>query len=146
MEPSKFPIEKTKRELPELSARTEQRPALYRLGEPHAAEVSAGYDSLLDYWRILIRHKMTVLAFALIGLLAAIGISLAQTPIYRVRTSLEIQDFNANFLDLKNVDPTESSGNYATPESYVETQVKILQSESVIERVIDKLNLHQQRP
>jgi capsular exopolysaccharide synthesis family protein len=78
----------------------------------------------------------------LAGLLGAIGISLLQTPRYRVRTSLEIQ--STNFQDLKN--PNDSTGSYATPESYVETQVKLLQSESLLEDVIDKLKLHKERP
>jgi len=38
------------------------------------------------------------------------------------------------------------SGSYSTPESYVDTQVKLLQSESLIEDVIDKLKLHKLRP
>jgi succinoglycan biosynthesis transport protein ExoP len=148
MEPSDFPLEKTNRSLPELSTGAEQRPALYRYEESPSAEVTAtpGYESLLDYWYILIRHKMTLLGFALAGLLAAIVISLLQTPIYRARTSLEIQDFNENFLDLQSVDPTNSTGNYATAQSYFETQIKILQSESVLERVIDKLRLHKTSP
>jgi capsular exopolysaccharide synthesis family protein len=89
---------------------------------------------------------MTLLGFALAGLLAAIVISLLQTPLYRARTSLEIQDFNENFLDLQNVDPTNSTGNYATAQLYFETQIKILQSESVLQGVIDKLNLHETPP
>src|SRR5258706_13946694 len=100
----------------------------------------------MNYGNILIRHKKTLLGFALAGLAAAVVVSLVQTPTYRVRTSLEIQDFNANFMDIKSVDPTDSNGSYASPESYVETQAKILQSESLLERVIDKLNLDQDQP
>jgi len=81
-----------------------------------------------------------------VGLLGALVISVLQTRIYRARTSLEIQDFNANLLDIKGVDASDSTGSYITPESYMETQVKILQSESVLGRVIDKLNLHAERP
>jgi len=112
---------------------------VYKYVESPATEVAAspGYDSLLDYWHILIRHRMTVLRFAAAGLLGAIVVSLVQTPIYRVRTSLEIQ--GPNFPEMKG--SNDSNGSYASPESYVETQVKILQSESVIEHVIDKLKL-----
>ncbi|MBI3668687.1 MAG: polysaccharide biosynthesis tyrosine autokinase [Acidobacteria bacterium] len=121
---------------------------MYGYVEPLRAEVAAapGYDSFLDYWHILIRHKKTLLRFALAGLVAAILISLVQTPVYRARTSLEIQDFNENFLDLKNVDPTNSTGNYTAAQSYFLTQIKILQSESLLERVIDDLNLPISRP
>src|ERR1700674_1272215 len=148
MKASEFPLDKTDRGSTELSLGAEQLPAVYRYVESPSAEASAGadYESCMDYGQILSRHKKTLLGFALVGLAAALVISLVQTPTYRVRTSLEIQDFNANFMDIKSVDPTDSNGSYASPESYVETQAKILQSESLIERVIDKLNLDQERP
>jgi len=127
----------------ELSTRAEQRPAVYRYVESPSAELAAppGYDSLLDYWHTLFRHRKTLLNFALAGLLGAIVISLVQTPIYRVRTSLEIQ--GSNFSEMKG--SNDSAGSYGTPESYVETQVKLLQSESLLEDVIDKMKL-EERP
>src|SRR6202158_3320469 len=148
MKASEFPLDKTDRRSTELSLGAEQRPAVYRYVDSPSAEgtAGAGYDSLMDYWQILIRHKKTLLGFALVGLAAALVISLVQTPTYRVRTSLEIQDFNANFMDIKSVDPTDSNGSYASPESYVERQTKTRQSKSLLERVIDKLHLDQERP
>src|SRR5229473_2372722 len=142
MKPSDFPLEKNDGHLAEFSPRTEQRPAVYRYVDSPSAEPAAspGYDSLLDYWHILFRSRKTLLSFALAGLFGAIVISVIQTPIYRVRTSLEIQ--GTNFMESKS--STDSGGNYGTPESYVETQVKLLQSESLFEHVIDKLKLQQQ--
>src|SRR5712664_2390793 len=132
MQDSEFPIEKSIRRSSKLSRKGMQSPTVYRYVEQPPADLGAGesYDSLLDYWHILLRHRTTLLSFAVVGLLAAILISLVQTPIYRVRTSLEIQSTN------------DSTGSYASPESYVETQVKLLQSESSLEHVIDKLKLH----
>jgi len=148
MKPSEFPLEKSNRYPPEPETVAERRPLAYRSGE--SSEVSddagPGYRSLVDYCHTLIRHKKTLLCFGLGGLVAAIMISMMQTPIYRARTSLEIQDFNENFLDLQNVEPTNPSGSFVTAQSYFETQVKILQSESVVERVIDNLNLSEARP
>jgi capsular exopolysaccharide synthesis family protein len=100
-----------------------------------------GYDSLQDYWHIIFRYRRTLLTFAVAGLLGAIVISLLQTRIYRVRTSLEIQ--SPSFLETKS--SNDSSGGYSNPESYMETQVKLLQSESLLEHVIDKLKL-QEKP
>jgi polysaccharide biosynthesis transport protein len=143
MKDSDFSLEKPDGRLSLFNSRADQRPAVYRYVESPSAEVAAPprYDSLLDYWHILFRHRKTLLSFAVAGLVGAIVISLIQTPIYRVRTSLEIQ--GTNFLDSKGT--TDSSGSYVTPESYVETQVKLLQSESLLEDVIDKLKL-QERP
>src|SRR6266436_4825980 len=141
MKAPEFPLDKSDGRLTEFSPRAGQRPAVYRYESPQAeAAVSPGYDNLLDYWNILFRHRKTLLSFALVGLLGAMVISLVQTRIYRVRTSLEIQ--GNSFLETKN--STDSAGSYATPESYMETQVKLLQSESLLEHVIDKLKLQDQ--
>ncbi len=144
MKSSEFPLDKADRRLSEVGRRSEHSPTVYRYVEsPSPENAPAGnYDSLLDYWHILFRHRVTLLKFALGGLLAATVISLVQTPIYRVRTSLEIQ--STNFLEMKG--SNDSAGSYASPESYVETQVKLLQSESLLEDVIDKLKLHKERP
>src|SRR6266436_8161221 len=142
MKAPEFPLDKSDGRLTEFSPRAGQRPAVYRYESPQAeAAASPAYDSLLDYWNILFRHRKTLLSFALAGLLGAIVISLVQTRIYRVRTSLEFQ--GTSFLETKS--STDSSGGYSTLESYMETQVKLLQSESLLEHVIDKLKL-QQRP
>ena len=142
MERSEFPLERMNQRSG-LGPRTDQRPALYRYVESPHPEPQA-YNSLPDYCQLLTRHRMTLLGFTIAGLFAAILISLIQTPIYRVRTSLEIQ--STNFMDIKGTESGESGGNYTTPETYVETQVKLLQSESLLEHVIDKLKLHQERP
>ena len=123
--------------------------ALQRYVEPLRLDVAPtpGYDSLRDYWDVIIRHKVTLLCFAVAGLAAAILVSLVQAPLYRARTSLEIQNFNENFMDLKSMDPTNSSTeHFSTADTYLDTQIQIMQSEALIERVLDKLNLHEARP
>ncbi len=142
MKDSEFPLEKSDGRLAEFGPRAGQRPTVYRYVESPSMESAAspGYDSLLDYWNILFRHRKTLLSFALVGLLGATVISLVQTRIYRVRTSLEIQ--GNSFPE--NRGSADSAGSYSTPESYMETQVKLLQSESLLEHVIDKLKLQDQ--
>src|SRR5260370_24609652 len=144
MKGSEFPLDRTNGRSTELGSRAAQRPAVYRYVESPSvdADGSPGYDSLLDYWHILFRHRKTLITCALAGLFAAILISLVQTRIYRVRTSLEFQ--GTSFLETKG--SPESSGSYSTPESYMETQVKLLQSASLLDHLIDKLKLQQQRP
>src|SRR5215467_14642877 len=130
MEVPEFPIERTEQEQAELTAKRDQGRALRKYVGPAEGGASPveSYDSLLDYWHILFRHRVTLLTFALVALCASLLISLVQTPIYRVRTSLEIQ--SSGFTELKSTDSAGSSTSYASPESYVETQVKLLQSES----------------
>lgn len=142
MEGSEYPLQKVEGRSA-LSTRGEQRPVVYQ----YVKTTESGppnYDSLSDYWHLLSRYKLTLLAFTVAGLLAAIFISLMETPVYRARTSLEIQ--SPDFLEMKGVDGNNETGNYPTPETYVETQVKLLQSESLLEDVINKLKLRQQRP
>ena len=127
-----------------------QRPTMYRMEEQPpmmdgGGSSAQGYDSLLSYWHILVRHKTALLCFALAGLAAAILLSLFQTPVYRARTSMEIQDFNPEFMEMKGVEATNSSSPGAT-DSYFQTQIKILQSDSLIERVADKMDLEVERP
>src|SRR6267142_6900713 len=144
MRASEFPIQRRNPRSIEIDLWNEQRPTPYKHVDSPGPEVggSTGYDSLVDHWQILFRHRKTLLSFVVAGLVGAILISLIQTPIYRVRTSLEIQ--GPGFLEQKG--PNDTGGNYASPESYVETQVKLLQSESLLEHVIDKLKLQNEQP
>src|SRR5260370_38738867 len=108
MQPSQFAIEKAKRRPNGLNAKAKQRPVLYAYLDSPATEGAATpcYDSLLEYWRVLVHHKMTLLAFGVFGLFAAILVSFVQTPTYRLRTSLEIQ--STNFVEIKCGIPTGS--------------------------------------
>ena len=100
-----------------------------------------GPGLLLEYLDIVRRYKGTLILIAFLGLLTSLLLTLPQTPIYQARASLEIQNLNENFLNMRNVNPTSNEGGSSLPESDLQTQVKILQSESVCERVIAKLNL-----
>ena len=117
-------------------------PARMKYVEPVEADFidDAGASSVLEYWQILRRRKGTVLIFAFLGTLAGLLVSLPQTPIYEARTSLEIESLNENFLDLANVNPTAPGGASST-ELEISTQVKILESRSLLEKVVDKLKL-----
>src|SRR4029077_8742857 len=96
--------------------------------------------SLMDYWEGIRRYKFVILAFVAMGALGGLILSFFQTPTYRAHTSLEVEDLNENFQNLKDTDPTAQ---IPSAESYFQTQVKILQSREMIELVIDKLNLMQ---
>jgi len=100
-----------------------------------------GQGLLIEYWQILRRRKATLVLLALLGLAAALLITLPQTPIFQARASVEIQNLNDNFLNLRNLSPTADDVNSNAPGSDLNTQAKILQSDSLIERVVTKLNL-----
>jgi len=120
-------------------------------GQPYAypngdAGKGAGYPSeqddpesegILEYIRAIKRRKGTLILFTALGLLCAILITLPQTPIYQAKTSIEIQDVNDNFLGMKQVQ--QFSEMPTTTMTDIQTQIKILQSDTLSERVIANL-------
>jgi succinoglycan biosynthesis transport protein ExoP len=93
---------------------------------------------LLEYWRILRRRKGTLILIASLGAIVGFLVTLSETPIYQVRTSLEVVALNQNFLNIKESNPL-SEGGSAVDTTDIQTQIKILQSESLIDRVLAKL-------
>src|SRR5690242_14147983 len=102
----------------------------------YSAEPQAG--SLLDYWRTICRRKRLLAACGIGGLLIGIGITLPQSPVYRATTTLEIQDAKDDIVARKVLNPVPD----ASPEDVttdVQTQIKILQSKTLIQRALNKV-------
>ena len=96
--------------------------------------------SVLDYWAMLGSHRLLFSAFTIAGLLVALGVSLAQAPVYRAHTSIEIQDANNELLNMKLVSPVAQSAPVDALTD-VQTQIKILQSNTLIERALEQLHI-----
>ncbi len=93
---------------------------------------------ILRYWRLIQRRKGAILLVSVLGALAAFAFTIPQTPIYQARTTIEVQGVNDNFLNMKSVDPTNALQDYSA-EAYIQTQMKILQSDVLVDRTIRKL-------
>ena len=93
--------------------------------------------SLLEYWRIIRRRKGALIVAATLGLIAGALVTLPQTPIYQAKTSLEIQDMNQDFLGMRSV--TQVSDLPSTTVTDIQTQIRILQSDSLKDRVAKKM-------
>ena len=91
---------------------------------------------LMKYWRQLLAHKWKVLALALLGLVAGLLVHLRQAPIYVARTSLEMNAPNERAL--MGGPQLEETG---SPDLLLQTQIRIMQSSVVRERVNEKLKL-----
>ena len=116
------------------------RPPYMEVPPPMLAD-DQGPGLLLEYWHMLRRRKGTLVLIAFLGLLGAVLLTLPQTPVYQARTTIEIQNLNENFLSMRDVNPTANEGAENPLASDLQTQVNILQSESVLGQVIAKLDL-----
>src|ERR1051325_161221 len=97
--------------------------------------------TLFEYGRLLLRRKGVLLIAAVLGGSAGLLVSVPRTRIYQAHTTLEIQGLNENLLNTREVNPTIQSGN-ATAVEEMKTQIRILQSESLVGRVISKFGLN----
>jgi capsular exopolysaccharide synthesis family protein len=116
------------------------RPPYFEVPPPMMTD-DQGPGLLLEFWYMLWRRKGTLLLIAFLGLLGAVLLTLPQTPVYQARTTLEIQNLNENFLNMREVSPTANEDAANPLETDLQTQVNILQSESVLGGVIAKLDL-----
>jgi polysaccharide biosynthesis transport protein len=99
----------------------------------------ASEHSLKDYWRILLKHKWTVLVTIVVVFIMTALISAHTTPIYEAVTKITISPQASNPLNFK--DSSNATQFVEDPQSSINTQVKILQSETMAELVIHQLNL-----
>jgi capsular exopolysaccharide synthesis family protein len=123
---------------PDLAIRPSYNQGQQPLPAEYFHDDSSNSDSLgiVEYWRLINRRRGTLILISFFGLLAGILFTLPQTPLYRSRATLEIQNLNSGFMNAKQANPVDDSSASTTD---VQTQIKIIQSESLIERVVDKL-------
>jgi capsular exopolysaccharide synthesis family protein len=88
---------------------------------------------IADYLKIIALRWRLIAVAALLGCVAGVMTTLVQTPSYRVKTSIEIQNVNGEFLNMKQARPMtdEAYGNDALID--MQTQMELLQSPSLIE-------------
>jgi capsular exopolysaccharide synthesis family protein len=92
--------------------------------------------TLQDYWRVSMRHKGALVLISLLGVLAAVAITIPQTPIYQARVSLEVQNVNDNFLNMRDLNPNAVGSSYYSADYDVQTQVRMLQGKALLRRVV----------
>ncbi len=121
------------RPLPLASAVLEPLAAYSPVGEPGREN-----SLLLEYARILLRRRRAILLLALAGALLGFLLNLTTLPVYRARTSLDIQSLNPDYMGMRAVAAT-GDGQDASGESYVQTQIKLLQSETLLDHTAKAL-------
>jgi capsular exopolysaccharide synthesis family protein len=102
--------------------------------------VSGPPTSLFEYWHLFMKRKGTLLIAAVLGTCLGLLISLPRTPIYQARTTLEILGLNDNLLNTREVNPASPSVS-TTAFEQIQTQIRLLQSESLIRQVVGKMGV-----
>ncbi len=93
---------------------------------------------LMEYYRVLVRRRRTIALIGMVGALVGLGSTLGVLPVYQARTSLDIQSLNADFMGMREVAQT-GQGESTSSESYIATQIKLLQSDTLRARTVNKL-------
>jgi len=96
---------------------------------------------LLDYVRVVLKRKWVLLTFAAVLVLLAAVISFTRTPRYRATATLLIEEPGTSLYNIQDV---LNAGAYLRSDylgAYFNTQLRLLTSRSLAERVAKKLNL-----
>ena len=95
--------------------------------------------NLLDYWRVLVKRRWTILTFIFVVVAITAIATWKADPIYRAVIRIQIDPEQSNLLPFK--ETAEIGSNYAQSQEYLQTQFKVLESQTLAERVIRVLNL-----
>lgn len=106
---------------------------------PGESELMSGAETpphLRTYWRVIQKRRWTIFSAVLAVFTVALIATLKETPIYRARALVEIEKENQNILTVQELFQLED-----VSDAYLESQYKILQSDSLARRVIQQLRL-----
>jgi len=107
----------------------------YASGSPD----SGGDNTVLDFWRLICRHKLAIILTSLAGLLIGFAVGIPMTPVYRVGTALEVLNLNEDFMNLKRTNPV-STADTSYDVSEAETQTRLLKSDALLDRVMVRMD------
>jgi capsular exopolysaccharide synthesis family protein len=96
------------------------------------------------YFEVLKRRKLLILGFILIVVPVWTLVTFLRTPIFRATTMVQITSDNPASI-VASKDAAGSPANREERQEFAQTQYKILQSRSVAQRIIEKLNLKNHR-
>jgi capsular exopolysaccharide synthesis family protein len=119
------------------STNIQRRPAQGLAAPPLFLDAPQETRGFVEYLQSLRRWKWTVVVFALAGVAIGLLITCLQAPVYEGTATLEVQNLNDNFLNFKQILPTDDSGAGAL--SDIQTQIKIVQSDAIVNPVVNQV-------
>jgi capsular exopolysaccharide synthesis family protein len=93
---------------------------------------------LSDYWAIVLKHRRMIVACVIVALIAGIVVTMLSKPMYRATVVLDIVRQTNNPLGLSVAMPNAGGDGEA---EFLPSQIELLESRDVAERVVKKLNL-----
>jgi len=119
----------------EPSPKSLERLRAMRAARPETLDMQES-TSLLSYWHMLRKRRWTVVTVLTVLFTVVLVGTLRETPIYRSGALLEIEKENPNILSVQELFQLET-----VSDTYLETQYKILQSDTLARQVIVQLRL-----
>ena len=105
--------------------------------DPYAnAQVPDDEVDIRELWRIVVKYRSTIFAVLFLVVATTLAATLLMHSVYRATAMLEIKPDSGSVVKFQNLEQADSQ-----PLEYKTTQQNILQSESVAEAVIEKLDL-----
>jgi len=95
---------------------------------------------LLEYWRIVVKRKWAIFSVITIFMVLSLVYSFTATPVYRATSNILIEEPTSNMLTLQDILSSAGQGTGLTTQ-FFNTQLKILGSRTLAERVAKKMNL-----
>jgi len=93
---------------------------------------------LLFFWRILLKRKWIVLTFLLVVVTATAILSFTATPIYRATATILIENPQPEYMSIQDL---FSSRQYGYQDRFFNTQLELLRSRGLGERVVKRMDL-----
>ena len=91
---------------------------------------------LLSYWRTLVKYKWGILGLAFVSGLVATLVAYNMTPVYQSTASIMIQNEKPKILSIHEIYADQGPN-----DDFLQTQIEILKSRQIAERVVAKLDL-----
>jgi succinoglycan biosynthesis transport protein ExoP len=97
---------------------------------------------LMEYWKILVRGRWTILAVFLI-VVALVGIyTFTRTPIYKAVATVEVKTDTRRIMPGQDVSGMGASGfGWSAEERYYNTQIEVLKSRDLAQRVAETIGV-----
>jgi polysaccharide biosynthesis transport protein len=84
------------------------------------------------YWQIFAAHKISVILFALLGIVVGFAAFVPQSPVYSAATTLEMLPINGAFMNMSAVDPMAMTPGVSDATLNAQTQISIIKSGSIL--------------